>query len=53
MLTVSIFGVLLVKSANSPKIKQNIGAMQHITCRLIRYCIIEHPRTQDIDGGVP
>jgi hypothetical protein len=37
ILTVFIFGVLLVKSANSSKIKPNIGAIQHITCRLIRF----------------
>ena len=37
ILTVFIFGVLLVKSANSSKIKPNIDAIQHITCRLIRF----------------
>jgi hypothetical protein len=37
ILTVFIFGVLLVKSANSSKINPNIGAIQHITCRLIRF----------------
>jgi hypothetical protein len=37
MLTVFIFSVLLVKSANSSKLKPNIGAIQHITCRLIPF----------------